>query len=206
MLDKPEQGGEQESSSNEDNPKNAFLKREFLTLSLNGALQVRRSKVYQPKTNDANKERLRCSLRERLDALAKDYENVGVSSDKHLENILELANYISNDSQLKGVLAKRRFRIGIAQKALNLYLKYLWCAGLLPNPPPHCPFDSLILSYIGRKNERWTKIDSKEEYLSWIDSAKQKAKEDNYAESQLAEWELKTWNSVRSRSQFMQNR
>lgn len=39
------------------------------------------------------------------------------------------------------------FRIGSAQKALNLYRKYLWCLGYIPFPP-HCPFDATIIDQL----------------------------------------------------------
>jgi hypothetical protein len=49
-------------------------------------------------------------------------------------------------------------RIGLAQKALNLYLKYLWCLGEI-HEPPHCPLDSIVLGQVpGCKDVRWTLI------------------------------------------------
>lgn len=62
-----------------------------------------------------------------------------------------------------------RFRIGLAQKALNLYLKYLWCADLAARPP-HCPVDAIILAAAGIKDATpWTKLDSIDEYARLIE-------------------------------------
>jgi hypothetical protein len=49
--------------------------------------------------------------------------------------------------QYQGVPSKNLFRVGTAQKALNLYLKYLWCLGEIKTPP-HCPFDRGIIQML----------------------------------------------------------
>ncbi len=60
-------------------------------------------------------------------------------------------------TEFKDILFGNGFRVGIAQKALNLYLKYLWCLGKITEPP-HCPFDSIIISEI-KCNIKWTEMD-----------------------------------------------
>ena len=47
-----------------------------------------------------------------------------------MRNIVALSEGLSEDHA--DILAGKRFRVGTAQKALNLYLKYLWC---LQNSP-----------------------------------------------------------------------
>jgi hypothetical protein len=85
-------------------------------------------------------------------------------------------------------LKNGRFRIGIAQKALNLYLKYLWCVGLIPMPP-HCPFDSSIIGHLPEcMNFNWTAIDSIDDYQKLVNSARKKADD-----KPIAEWELELW-------------
>jgi hypothetical protein len=82
-----------------------------------------------------------------------------------------------------------RFRIGPAQKALNLYLKYMWCVGEIPTPP-HCPFDSKIIYHLrGCEDVKWTKLVSLDEYMKLVRTARQEAKGRS-----LAEWELKVFN------------
>jgi hypothetical protein len=79
-----------------------------------------------------------------------------------------------------------RLRFGIAQKLINLYLKYRWCLGQIPTPP-HCPFDRIIISKIGLYNGviNWTEIDCPNTYRSLVEKAQIKA-----GEMSIAEWEL----------------
>jgi hypothetical protein len=47
---------------------------------------------------------------------------------------------------------------GIAQKLLNLYLKYLWCVGYIVEPP-HCPIDRIIIGKTSfRDRLNWTEM------------------------------------------------
>jgi hypothetical protein len=83
----------------------------------------------------------------------------------------------------------QRFRIGSAQKALNLYLKYLWCLGLIARPP-HCPFDYRILAKLPTCNVKWTQLDSIVKYKEIVGEAEQLAKGKRLS---LADWELEEW-------------
>lgn len=161
-----------------------FLRGEFLTMSVLGALG--RSNTYSESASESDKENLRNSLRNKLDELAADYASVVTEKD-HISNIKELADDLS--SKFSSCLKNGRFRIGIAQKALNLYLKYLWCAKYIPLPP-HCPFDANVIRNLpGCTNVKWTLIDTIDEYTKLVGDAK------NIAESKsLSEWELEIWN------------
>jgi len=78
-------------------------------------------------------------------AAAKKYSQ-SVSDAEHFEAIGRIAQTLSarHGSILKG----GRFRYGTAQKAFNLYLKFLWRLGQIPTPP-HCPVDGIVLSAAG---------------------------------------------------------
>jgi hypothetical protein len=90
------------------------------------------------------------------------------------------------------VLENRRFRIGSAQKALNLYLKYLWCLGKICSPP-HCPFDrQIIASLPNYTGPSWTKLVREEDYRALVEAAKAKAQD-----SSLAAWELRIYNNAK---------
>ena len=43
------------------------------------------------------------------------------------------------------VLGQLSYKYGIAQKFINLSLKYHWCLDLIQEPP-HCPIDSTIIN------------------------------------------------------------
>lgn len=63
------------------------------------------------------------------------------------KNWQNLCSAASLSSEYVSVLADGRMKIGHAQKALNLYLKYMWCAGWV-REPPHCPFDRIVLQFV----------------------------------------------------------
>ena len=93
---------------------------------------------------------------------------------------------------------------GRAQKFVNLYLKFMWCAGEI-FVPPHCPFDDIIISrlisdgafnggiaHLQEQEEhanirRWSKSNNPGDYCKWVAAAK-KASGDDY--HSLSEWEL----------------
>lgn len=121
----------------------------------------------------------------KITSIVADYRKP-VTEERHLENIAALADLTS--SMIGKHLHNGRFRIGTAQKALNLYLKYLWCADLAALPP-HCPIDYLILQLAGVTGVKWTTVDSITDYAEWIKRIKAVA-----LHQPIAEWELGVWN------------
>lgn len=168
-----------------------FVNRELIATSVNSAFQ--RANVYadpqgyaDPRRND-----LREELAKKLKGVARQYEN-GLSSDLHTKNIKMIADELT--AEFKRLLRHGRFRIGVAQKALNLYLKYLWCLGKIPTPP-HCPFDSRIIAKLplthAQKKLKWTELDSLEDYQALVDAGMRKISETAY--KSLSDWELDEW-------------
>ncbi len=136
-----------------------FLHDELFSLTLMATAQ--RGKVYAEGTTEAQRRPFQKRLRQSLEDVAKCYAQV-VSEDAHYSNISTLANALSRSHAT--VLKDRRFRIGSAQKALNLFLKYLWCIGEIPTPP-HCPFDFQIIQKLPRSARRnWTQIETIDDY------------------------------------------
>jgi hypothetical protein len=163
----------------------SFLRDECLTLSISGALQ--RSRTYLPSANTQDKEKtkMRNYFRKSLLELSAQYES-SIPESEHLRNIQRLATSVSMG--FSHLLEGGHLRIGVAQKALNLYLKYLWCLDLIPQPP-HCPIDSIILSHIPKYSSlKWTAIDAIEDYAQVVQEAKSIA-----GLCSLAEWELTKW-------------
>ena len=107
-----------------------------------------------------------------------------VSDLEHCESIRRVSDELSR--RFGGFLINGRLRYGTSQKALNLYLKYLWRLGKT-NTPPHCPIDSTVLAE-GGVTGLWTKSDSEKQYMEWIDELKRRAKP-----RCLAEWEHEVW-------------
>jgi len=143
---------------------------------------------------DTRKIALRKDLEGALRSLATRYTNP-INEEEHCHNIEDLANALTQKYKPTGILRSDRFRIGIAQKALNLYLKNLWCLGEIITPP-HCPLDRLIIDKLGlRWNERsqydWTKLDDIEKYKELISRCAHKARERGC--ENIAEWELEVY-------------
>lgn len=108
---------------------------------------------------------------------------------KNIENLIIFANSIN-----KGVLKEAGYKYGVAQKLLNLILKYHWCLGLIVEPP-HCPVDRIVIDetiYKGKIN--WTRITRKSEYQEVIDDVKRLAKKRGLSVSM---WELSIYNRRR---------
>ncbi len=132
-------------------------------------------------------------LRRALDVTARAYTQ-GVDEQHHVQRIAELADRMSAD--YSGVLREGRFRIGAAQKALNLFLKYLWCTGSIPTPP-HCPFDALVIQMLpGPDRLNWTTLDDLGGYRNLVAAARRLA-----GTTSLAEWEPREYDKVSTATQ-----
>lgn len=164
-----------------------FLQSEFSTLSLGGAFQ--RAGIYakDSETETAGRKRLRDHLRVLLDQSLERYGKP-VSDDQHMSFLRELSDSLSD--RHGRILDGGRFRLGIAQKATNLFLKYCWCAGWIPEPP-HCPFDRVVIEQLpGMRHILWTRLDQPDEYMSLVIAARDRA-----GPRSLAAWELELWSA-----------
>lgn len=165
-----------------------FIDAELFQLTLGAVTQ--RGRVYRSNVPENQRRPVHDSLRSLLRDLSRQYETGGINDDRHTENIGQLAQTIT--TRHTAVLRDDRFRIGTAQKALNLYLKYRWCLGQIP-VPPHCPFDAYVLRAIpGWRTRSWTRIDSIRQYAELVVSARTVA-----GARTLAEWELWLYDAVR---------
>ena len=174
-----------------------FLDQETLTLALNGALS--RNQTYCKDIKPGKKEEFRKALRDCLYSHRDEYREEQISCKRHIDNIENLSSTLSE--RHGDILLGGEFRIGTAQKALNLYLKYCWARGIVKEPP-HCPIDSIMLANVEKcassvkcnicQHVTWTKISCACEYRHFVEKAKAEA--DRYGLS-LACWELKLWNA-----------
>ncbi len=147
-----------------------FLRDEFFSLTLMATVQ--RANVYVAGGDAAEKGNFQQALRSSLERLEAFYCET-VSEEDHIRNILALSDGLSTDHA--NVLAGKRFRIGTAQKALNLYLKYLWCLGKV-SAPPHCPFDFRVISKLPEcRGMSWTALDDPTQYRKLVTAARARA-------------------------------
>ena len=121
--------------------------------------------------------------------MAKYVENHYVhytpTSDEHCNNLIEIKKWA--DRNFSQILSKNEIKLGVGQKLLNLYLKYLWCLDKV-SKPPHCPIDRIIVNKLGLKYN-WTQINSEKEYKIIINRIKEVKK---IGES-IAEWEYRNY-------------
>lgn len=145
----------------------------------------KRNKIYNENANPSHRKKLRCVLNSEIRSLASDYSEP-ITEAKHSQNILSLADSITK--QFAPILISGRFKIGTAQKALNLYLKFLWCLSPTRPDPPHCPLDRIILRKAG-VHGAWTSLDCIDTYKIWIEEVRKEA-----SPKSIANWELEQWN------------
>ena len=119
---------------------------------------------------------------------SKKYQD-GITEDAHIRIIESIANDLSE--RYGSILQNECLRIGTVQKALNLYLKIIWCIDPNWATPPHCPIDRIVLR-AAHLYGNWTQLDTIEEYKDWVSKLRTYALSTGY--SSLAEWELYIWN------------
>jgi hypothetical protein len=169
--------------------KQQFLTEEFLMFSLNAGLQTRGYQVYM--YNGKGCADLRADIKSYLVQYAQEFDKS--TEDYHFEKIELLSRFLSE--KYSNILLNSRFRIGISQKIINLFLKYMWTAGNI-KMPFHCPFDGKIKSKLLKGNgtiflQDWTMFDTIDEYEKYVSLARIKAAE---LQLKIAEWELVNWN------------
>lgn len=156
---------------------------EAIRWSINAAVQTRSRLVYSSESGrEAFHEEWKKELRkesQRFRAL-----RTPLSDSDHCTIIGGIADRLS--SKFTSILSGGRLRFGISQKALNLYLKYLWHFGDIAEPP-HCPFDSVVLKALNIYDS-WTESDDENEYMKWVSAARKKA-----GALSISEWECEAW-------------
>jgi len=104
----------------------------------------------------------------------------------HYKNIAELIQFANRKDP--GLLGAAGYKYGVAQKLLNLMLKYLWCANIISTPPPHCPVDRIVIDktkYRGKVN--WTEMLEEPQYRKVIEAIKALSEAKQMS---VPEWEL----------------
>src|SRR5438094_2304844 len=102
----------------------AFLQAVYLSNTIRDCLN-RGESVYQDGATEAQKQALRETLKFELRRIVERYRSSDVRDEDHIHNIRQLADRLTN--MYADILKKGRFRLGRAQKALNVYLKYRCC-------------------------------------------------------------------------------
>lgn len=144
--------------------------------------------TYAPNASEDMKKQLRQQARAKVAEIANHYRN-RIGERDHEQNILNLSHSLS--AEFSEILRGGQFRIGTAQKLLNLYLKFLWCFAEVAEPP-HCPLDRVVQENAKvRPVVNWTQINSVEEYHDAIHSLREAVCRLGFSGMALAEWEIR---------------
>lgn len=162
-----------------------------IRLTFDGGFQ--RSKIYRPNVSDAKRKEFRAYLISELPKILLNIQRRKRYNDgDHCKMIKKFSSNVTN--RFDKILYKRKFRIGNAQKFLNLYWKVAWLSKQTSIKPIHCPFDSIIMRRLP-KNVRipWTQFDTIEEYKILVEAAKETAGTNRA----IADWEMEIyWNAI----------
>jgi len=158
--------------------------RDALTKAFQGALQ--HNSTYREGVGEKRRKEFRAEWAKMIHEKACRYvrPTQPITDIQHCETIRRISDKLSRN--FEGILKESRLRFGTSQKALNLYLKYLWRLGQVATPP-HCPLDSNVLAQ-GGASGAWTKCDREEQYMEWINTLRKAA-----APLCVAEWEYNAW-------------
>lgn len=163
--------------------KEKFLRWQFFMLTISASF--RRGNVYKKDVIEDKKKAFRKSLYFELNYMADNHESF-----KTQEALISSISFIMQQSKsYDQILQGQGLRFGTCQKLVNLYLKYLWCAGIITEPPPHFPLDRLIQR--GSKKINWTFLEDSESYVARINELCPK---DNKAEWELLEYNKQFYN------------
>jgi hypothetical protein len=169
------------------NNKIEFIKKELLILAW--AASIQRANLYRKNTGSNQSSIPAIQFRKGLitfltEKIIPQYVK-GCPEENHYRNIEALITHANKIDP--GILGTEGYKYGVAQKLLNLALKYCWCLGL-GTEPPHCPIDRIIISqtsYDGKIN--WTRILRRSEYKDIIKELKVLAENKGLT---IAQWEL----------------
>ena len=127
--------------------------------------------------------------RQQLLALQAVYENQRTVA-QYESAILNLRTSLNN--KFPGLID---CRISHAQKSIGVFLKHLWCMGLVVAPPPLCPVDAIILGVAGAvyPTTNWGYVNTMEEHRAKV-AILVAAKNRTAPQLTLAEWELAAFN------------
>jgi len=163
--------------------KQVFIHREVCSLCFIASFGMARRFPFYKET--AERKTIQEYIRERLWKLIPLYSQKIYGGD-HIDVVEAFQGDVNQ--KFSTMLARGGIAFGRTQKLINLYLKYMWAAGFIEEPP-HCPVDSIIIGKLGPeiKGLSFTNM-SKDDYkkvLTEIDKVR--------GNQSIAEWELYTF-------------
>ena len=129
--------------------------------STNAAIQ--RANVYSAAALQAGKNAFREDLKAWLKHLGSRYLTWEYDGKKYCDEIASLKTYLN--ARHGAILNGGKVKIGVCQKAITLYLKYLWLLGDDSKKPIYATLDRGIMNLAGVTNPpNWTELDNIQAY------------------------------------------
>tara|TARA_R110000765_G_scaffold340818_2_gene430866 strand:- start:215 stop:763 length:549 start_codon:yes stop_codon:yes gene_type:complete len=163
--------------------KDTFIDNEIWMLTYGASFQ--RAYAYTENASEVTKGYFKNMTSGLINNMLNQYKKGNVSDDQHIENIKAVRDNSRNFSE---IFNGGEINFGIAQKMLNLYLKYQWCLGNIPEPP-HFPVDRIIQQKLNKNDENntlaplqiepWTRFKDETHYLKVINFSRELAKLDS---------------------------
>lgn len=154
--------------------------------SVNASLQ--RLTIYKAGVTHDQKRAFRETLKGWLKQLALRYYAWEYDEEKYFSEISALRNYLL--AQHGDILAK--MTIGVCQKSITLWLKYLWLSGDPSKKPIFATLDRGIMKSAKVPHPpNWSDIDTIDDYRRVVDHIDNHAKEKGFGSG--AVWEAETW-------------
>lgn len=176
-------------------PKRGFLIRQFAEFSISCAKPgyYDDNPIFDFESEEFSLEyakKMKNDIRNFLFEYYADLASKHVSEEDHKKRLLSLSMIISR--RYKRILNERQYRLGIAQKIVNTFLKLLWSAGLIKTPH-HCPFDDMVKRKIQKFSEEgylecWVDFTSMKAYENYVSAARIAASKEGLS---IANWDLR---------------
>ena len=156
--------------------KEDFINKEIWMLTFGASFQ--RAYAYVESASEDIKVIFKSNTTIVIENMLTQYKVGTVTDEQHITNIKELSNSTKKYSE---IFNSGQINFGIAQKMLNLYLKYQWCLGNIKEPP-HFPVDRIIQQKLNEQAKLkglpklellpWTQFEDEIHYSKVINNAR----------------------------------
>ena len=166
-----------------------FIKQMILRNTVNAALQ--RACVYDDGVDTKLKGEFKVAAKQWLEEFGERYEHSTADSKLWCDEIQRLSEVL--DQGFGPYLRDGKIKLGICQKMISLYLKYLWLiSGDEEKKPLFAVLDRGIMKAAGVANApNWTLLDDMEEYIRVVRAVDDHAQRAHLGDG--AQWEADEW-------------
>jgi hypothetical protein len=167
----------------------SFIKQMILRNTVNAALQ--RACVYDDGADTKLKEEFKVAAKQWLMEFGERYKRPNTNPELWCDEIQSLSEILNQG--FGPYLRDGKIKLGISQKMVSLYLKYLWLiSGDQDKKPLFAVLDRGIMKAASVTNApNWTHLDDKNEYIRVVEAVDEHAQRVFVADG--AQWEADEW-------------